>query len=70
MEKKEQEKVERRKPCTTAKIYRYRVLNTSVCGLRGDGIKARKVKMEGRKMEHEEGIKGKDTRPGIERIYS
>jgi len=29
-EKEEQEKVERRKSCTTAKIHRYRILNTSV----------------------------------------
>jgi hypothetical protein len=35
-EKEEQEKVERKKPCTTTMIYRYRILNTSAWELRGD----------------------------------
>jgi hypothetical protein len=35
-EEEARKEAERRKPCTTAKIYRYRILNTSVCGVEQD----------------------------------
>jgi hypothetical protein len=50
-------KAERRKPCTTAKIYRYQILNT---------VKIKGEKNEDGEMKDGEGIEEKGTRQEIE----